>query len=152
MQTLYCPFRKESVLAQPEEIVRQKLLVLMTEQLGYPRECLVIEKALSKLPHLQNYNKPLPRRRVDILCYSRQSASEVFALKPLLLIECKAIPLDPGAFQQASGYNYYIGAPFIAIANESQIFHGWRDLSTGKFCYSDFLPFYKDLIDKNSKM
>ena len=147
METFYCRFRKENILLQPEELIRQKLLILMTEQLGYPNECLVIEKELSKLPHLQNYNKPLPRRRVDILCYSRQNTSQGVSLKPLLLIECKAIPLNAGAFQQASGYNYYIGAPFVAIANESQIFHGWKDLSTGKFCYSDFLPYYKDLID-----
>jgi len=146
---LFCPFRNESVVAQPEEIVRQRLLSLMTQQLGYPKSYIVIEKALDQLPHLQHQNIQIPDRRVDILCYTKNKNEE--GLTPLLLIECKAIPLQPKALQQVSGYNHFVGAPFVSVANADKLFTGWINAETQKFQFIDFLPYYKDLVERSIK-
>lgn len=118
----------------------------MTENLGYPKSCFVVEKSLSKLPHLANFKDPLPERRVDILCYAPANVAADFSLKPLLLVECKATVLHPKALQQAAGYNYYIGAPFISVTNGIETWLGWMDAETQKLKFSNFLPYYRDLL------
>lgn len=114
----------------------------MTEQWGYPACSIVVEKALSQLPHLSTHSGRLPDRRVDILVYSK---AEDIGLIPLLLIECKAVPLKQGALQQVAGYNHYIGAPFISVANGEQLFMSWRDKATKSHRLIDFLPHYNEL-------
>jgi Type I restriction enzyme R protein N terminus (HSDR_N) len=142
LSTIYCPYRKEHVAAQPEEVVRLNLLTTMTERLGYPTSCIVIEKALSQLPHLTTSSLSLPNRRVDILVYTNIEGD---GLIPLLLIECKAVPLNHKTLQQVAGYNHYIGAPFICVANADQLFMGWVDKKLKSYQYIDFLPTYKEL-------
>lgn len=145
MSTIYCPYRREHVVVQPEETVRQQLLHIMTSQLGYPPGCIVVEKALSQLPHLSLKDVNLPDRRVDILVYTNVNG---VGLTPLLLIECKAVPLKPAALQQVAGYNHYIQAPFIAVANSDKVFCGWQSPSTKKYEFVEFIPNYRDLVSK----
>ena len=38
---------------KPEEIVRQELLLEMTQKFGFPRELIGLERELSMLPHLK---------------------------------------------------------------------------------------------------
>ncbi|MEC7839957.1 MAG: type I restriction enzyme HsdR N-terminal domain-containing protein [Chlamydiota bacterium] len=146
MSKLFCPFRNEYVAAQPEEIVRQRLLKTMVEDLGYPKSCIVVEKALNQLPHLSQKNIQIPDRRVDIFCYTKDQNSK--NLVPLLLVECKAIPLSPKTLQQVSGYNHFVGAPFIAVANAESCFTGWVDLHSQQLQFIDFLPYYRELSKK----
>lgn len=113
----------------------------MTEQLGYPAGAILVEKALSQLPHLSASGRSLPDRRVDILVYTNAG---IKGLVPLLLLECKAVRLKQAALQQVAGYNHYIGAPFIAVANAEHFFMGWRDLK-GASHTIDFLPSYAQL-------
>src|SRR3990167_2800347 len=68
---LFDPLRARSLKATPEEQVRQRWVAHLIDQLGYPRECIVIEKQLTDLPHLLRTPHPLPRRRIDLLCYQR---------------------------------------------------------------------------------
>lgn len=146
MSFIYCPFRKERVAAQPEEVVRQSLLKLMTEQLGYPPGGIVVEKALSQLPHLSlKGSRNLPDRRVDILVYMPNGSD---GLVPLILIECKAVPLKHTALQQVAGYNHYIKAPYISVANAEQMFTGWYDEKSKGYRYVDFLPDFASLKKK----
>ena len=112
----YDSLRRQTVAATPEEMVRQRLIQAMIEQLGYPRELLVVEKALSQLPHLSQ-QKGLPRRRADLLCFGRNIHPE-HSLFPLLLIECKEGLLNSDAEQQVLGYNHFVQAPYVALANE----------------------------------
>lgn len=125
----------------PEERVRQGLRRYMTEELGYPAELLVIEKPLNLLPHLALKEGPFPDRRVDLLAYWKNSATQ--ELEPLLLIECKAVPFTTQAFTQLQGYNYYVKAPFIALVNQEGARLGWRIGS--EFNYIDRLLSYRDL-------
>lgn len=118
----------------PEEQVRQNLLADLAEK-GYPKGLTVVEAELSSLPELAGKN--LPKRRIDILIYTA-------AMKPLLLIECKAIPLDVKASRQLQGYNAYIGAPFMALANQDAFWLFWDEGGTLK--KAAILPSYAQLL------
>lgn len=122
----------------------------MTEKLGFPKGLLVVEKQLSQLPHLQGKDIPIPDRRVDILCY-RMSGGEAYSLSPLLVIECKAVPISHHTLRQVGGYNYYLGAPFIAVANQESLLMGWADTEAKAYRFVDFLPHYSDLIERCGK-
>ena len=139
---LYCPIRKEVVAHLPEEAVRQNLLEKMVYQGNFPSELLVVEKSLKELlPAGGKY----PKRRVDILSFFKKQD----ALLPLLLIECKSVKLNAKAERQLVGYNYYLKAPFIALANVNEF-------RLGRYCFKKKEWFfenreaisYVDLIQK----
>ncbi len=120
--------------AAPEEIVRQRVLSLMIEELAYPKGLIAVEKDLSSV-------SPADRgRRVDILCFTPASGG----VSPLLLIECKADLWDEAAEKQALGYNEKIGAPFIALAGKEAIKTFWRE--KGRVASVPFLPRFPDLL------
>lgn len=97
----------------PEEKIRQSLLVFMQEELLYPKELISIERGLSAFPHLKG--KKLPNRRFDIAVFGTKE------FLPLLIVECKAIPINQKAFDQVIGYNHLVNAPFLALANGKEI-------------------------------
>lgn len=135
--TLTCLIRKERVAATPEEIVRQRILTAMVGTLGYPQSCLAVEKSLRQLPYVKN----APARRADILCYSKESAS----LYPLLLMECKAVKLNEKMKAQVCGYNAFVKAYFVAIANAEEVIVGWMDRQTREYQFIPGMPRYADL-------
>ena len=98
---------------RPEDLIRQVLVDQMVNRFGYPKELLGIEKELSSFPHLKGIK--VPKRRFDLVCFSTQ-ISQKYPLYPLLLVECKAIPLSINALDQVLGYNFYVDASFVAIA------------------------------------
>ena len=105
--------------SKPEEVVRQKLLETMQNDLGFPREMLSVERSLNSMPHLAG--QKVPDRRFDIVCF-RKVKDQVF---PLLLVECKAIPISKLALEQVIGYNHFAKAPFIAVANQDFVYTGF---------------------------
>jgi len=136
---IYDPIRKKWIDALPEEVVRQKILSHLVNQLGYPPHAVVVEKKLSELPLV--LGEKVPSRRIDILCLE----SETF--RPLLLIECKAVPLQEKMFAQALGYNAYIKAPLICLANDEEFLLRWENDSSIK--ERNQLPTYESL--KNAR-
>lgn len=136
---IFDEIRKSWVKATPEEEVRQQWIQRMTQQLGYPKELLVIEKALGELPHL--HSTQVPNRRLDILCYGKESS-----LFPLLLMECKEAPLTEDALNQVIGYNHFVKAAFVATANLTQVQVGFFDQAKNQYIFCHFLPSYKELI------
>jgi hypothetical protein len=131
----------------PEERVRQRLVSYLVESLGYPRSLILTEQALHQLPHLRGSKAKLPLRRLDILCYASDIHPE-HALYPLLLIECKAVPLNSRTRQQVIGYNHYVGAHFLAIANAQEIQTGYFDVSQREYRFGQGLPTYEQLMDR----
>src|SRR5579863_8219661 len=111
---IFDEIRQIWVRATPEERVRQRWIRRMTGELGYPRELLVVEKAMSELPHLALGE--VPDRRLDILCYGKGIHPD-YSLFPLLLLECKEGPLTTSAVNQVIGYNYYVKARGVAVVN-----------------------------------
>ena len=141
-----CHVRRHAVAATPEEAVRQQLLSLMVEELGFPSSLIAIEKKLELFPHI-NTKERLPDRRADIVCLA-PNIHKSHALYPLLVIECKAIPLNSKVLNQVVGYNHFLGAWFIAVANQNEIKFGWRSDRPGEYTYINRLPAYSELIAK----
>jgi hypothetical protein len=139
---LFDPIRKKWVEKNPEEKIRQSLLRQMTEKLGYPVSLIAIEKEIGQLPHTTSVNHRIPKRRADIVVYAKKAD----ALHPVLMIECKAVPLTPKFAQQVIGYNSFVKAPFIALANETQVLTGFFDLDNGIYKFEEGLPHFEVLI------
>lgn len=111
---------------KPEEDLRKQLVEKMIS-LGYPKELISIEKQLDQLPNIGHSS--LPKRRIDILAYREIKGD----LLPLLMIECKAIAFQQQHLQQVVGYNSFINAPFIALANFDHFL--WFSQKDEKFYY-----------------
>ena len=140
---IQCAIRGEWVTITPEERIRQQLLLLMIKDLGYPKGWLCVEQPLANLPHLLSKRGKVPRRRADIICYA-PGISQSDSLYPLLLVECKAVALTAKTQRQLIGYNHYVGAPFICLANEEGIYTGWLN-ETHQYQFVPGLPPYRDL-------
>lgn len=142
---LSCIIRKEWVAATPEELVRQRLLTEMIDTLGYPKGWICVEQHLADLVAPAQRHAQVPKRRADILCYSTQLRPDG-ALHPLLLIECKAVALNEAVFRQVLGYNRYVGAPFVCLANSSQTLLGWQEPNSSHYRFRHDLPSYPQLL------
>ena len=99
--------RKKYFVLQPEELVRQ-LLILHLIKIGYPKEKIQVEKGL-------NINGL--RRRFDIVVFDQN-------FLPYLLIECKShtVPISQDTFDQIANYNIELRAPYLLVSNGIQTF------------------------------
>lgn len=140
VSSLFCLIRHTWVAAQPEEQIRQRLLHQLIYQLGYPIGSVGVEKSLRQMPHLQASAMRYPDRRADIICFYKEH--------PLLLIECKAVPLDEKVLRQVIGYNLFVKAQFIAVANQETVSFGWYDASIKDFRFISFIPPYIQVVSQ----
>lgn len=136
--------RKKWLVDQPEERVRQRLVHYLIHELAFPKGLVQVEQALHQLPHVQGHNVPL--RRLDILCYGTGIHPE-HSLYPLLLIECKAVRLTARTRQQVVGYNSYVGACYVAVANDNDLQTGYYDPQQGEYVFQSGIPSYTHLIE-----
>lgn len=127
---IWDPIRSRYVLATPEEKVRQKLIQKMIGELGFPKGLIAVEKDLET------------GRRFDLVCYAHAQEG----IRPLLLVECKALHLGEQTFRQAEGYNHWVGAPFLCYASDTEIKTFWYEKN--KIAFVSFLPKFSDLVSK----
>jgi hypothetical protein len=142
--SLFCPLRKTWVAALPEERVRQSLIQEMTQRLKYPLGNLALEKSLDQLPHLKA-QLSLPKRRADLIVFAKDIHPQ-HILYPLLLIECKAVPLTNKVLRQIVGYNQFVGAPFVSVVNQTHAYFGWYHSDHKDFVFKEELPSYEILL------
>ncbi|MFT6337574.1 MAG: hypothetical protein ACI86M_003678 [Saprospiraceae bacterium] len=104
---IFDQIRRKYIILQPEELVRQLLIIYLIE-IGYPKEKIQVEKGL-------NINGL--RRRFDIVVYDQ-------AFLPYLLIECKShtVPISQDTFDQIANYNLELRAPYLLVSNGVQTF------------------------------
>ena len=95
--------RKQWLLLNEEEWVRQNFIQFLVQEMKYPIELIAVEKEM-QLGEL--------RKRFDILVYDRNH-------KPWMLVECKAgeITLDEKVLMQVLRYNISMPANFLVITN-----------------------------------
>ena len=95
--------RKQWLLLNEEEWVRQNFVQFLIREMHYPAELIAVEKEI-QLGEL--------RKRFDILVYDRDH-------KPWMLVECKAgeITLDEKVLYQVLRYNISMPATFLIITN-----------------------------------
>ncbi len=146
---LFCRVRKEWVSALPEEKIRQGVLAQLIDILGFPASNIALEKNLNQMPHMGSIACKLPTRRADIICFA-QNIHPQHVLYPLLLIECKAVPLTKRVINQVVSYNHYVKAYYLAIANQNEMQIGIFDKSSGEYLFEKGLPSY-DLLLKRFK-
>ena len=130
---IWDPVRRKFVALTPEEWVRQHIISLIIEHLGYPRTVLRIERAVKK--HYLD-------RRTDIIVYHQQL--------PFIIVECKApsIPIDKKVLEQAAHYNNTLKAPYLMVTNG--LIHWAAKLQNSGF-YEPILaiPTYRETIIQN---
>jgi hypothetical protein len=149
---LFCLIRKKWVAATPEEKIRQNLIASLTQNLGYPLGHLALELCLSQMPHLSHLpTNKIPYRRTDLVVFA-PNLHPLFALYPLLLIECKAVPLTSKTIRQTIGYNQYLQAYFIALVNQTESQMGWYHAEQKEFCFTNGLLSYTDLLKKSQTL
>ncbi len=102
-QFLFCPIRKKYLVLQPEELVRQLLLIYFVKEKEYSLARIAVEKALT-INELH--------RRFDVLIYDKNA-------QPYLLVECKApkVKISQTTFEQIAQYNLELKVPFLLVTN-----------------------------------
>lgn len=119
--------RKKWLVLQPEELVRQCLILYMNDVCQYPLSRMQIERKLKIADHHGRY---------DLFILNKD-------LSPLLLVECKSFEhaLNESHFQQIVNYNIGHNAPYIGICNgiNTQIF---QKLSEGGYQNLPDFPSY----------
>ncbi|MEM1043673.1 MAG: type I restriction enzyme HsdR N-terminal domain-containing protein [Bacteroidota bacterium] len=123
--------RRKYVRLTPEEWVRQHLVRLLTERLGYPAGLLAVEK------QIEAAGGP---RRADVVAYDRQQ-------RPLLIAECKApaVKLTQAVFDQVSRYNTVTLAPHLAVTNGREHYCWTVDRAAGTFHFLGTIPPFRTL-------
>ena len=103
--------RKQWLLLNEEEWVRQNFIQFLVQEMKYPVELIAVEKEI-QLGEL--------KKRFDILVYDRNH-------KPWMLIECKAgdVTLDGNVLMQVLRYNITMPANFLLITN-GHYTYGWE--------------------------
>jgi len=106
--------RKQWLLLNEEEWVRQNFIQFLVQELKYPSELIAVEKEI-QLGDL--------KKRFDILVYDRDH-------KPWMLVECKAgeIALDEKVLFQVLRYNISMPANFLVITN-GQFTYAWEKIN-----------------------
>lgn len=115
----------------------------MISELGYPKEMISVEKRLSSIPHL--IHQRVPNRRYDLICFAKNLSDE-HSIYPLIMIECKAHPITKAALQQIIGYNDYVAAYFIAVANGERVMVGYQSEEGQGYQFFEGLPSYEELL------
>lgn len=145
---LFCYIRKRWISATPEEKIRQLLIKHMIENLQYPPNYFIMEIGLKQLPHLDRAClRFLPLRRIDLVVLAKDLHPQ-FPLYPLLLIECKAVPITKKAIRQAMGYNHFLRACFVAVTNHLQTLLSWVDPQQQTQQIIKGLPDYQTLFQR----
>jgi len=100
---IFDPIRNKHIVLQPEELVRQLLLIYLIQEKKYPIGKIAVEFGL-KVNELQ--------KRCDILLYDSD-------FKPFMIVECKApsVEINDAVFFQAAIYNLPLQVPYIMLSN-----------------------------------
>lgn len=122
---VYGLMRKKWLVLQPEEFIRQLLLVHLIKE-GYNKNRITVEKGL-KVNTLS--------KRCDILVYDQE-------MNPLLLVECKApqVKIDQATFRQIAWYNMPLKVPFLLVTNGITSYCCEINFAEESFHFLDVLP------------
>jgi len=123
---VYDPIRKKEVVLQPEELLRQLVLLYLLEEKKCPAHRIRSEVGI-EVNGL--------KRRCDIVVYDG-------ALKPWLVVECKSpkVRLSQATFEQAARYNLSLKAPFLAVTNGLTTYCATLDFENASFEYLPDFP------------
>ncbi len=102
-QLIFDPIRRQWLVLQPEELVRQLLVQYLLLEKGYSKNRIALEKLL-----IVNDRE----RRFDVLVYDADT-------QPFMLVECKApsVELTDAVFRQIAQYNLPLRVQYLVVTN-----------------------------------
>jgi type I site-specific restriction-modification system R (restriction) subunit len=126
---IYDNVRKKYLLLQPEEFVRQLVVIWLIHHQKVNRNRIQVEKEV-------NINGL--KRRFDIIVYDRST-------QPFALIECKApdVVINQGVFDQISVYNKVMHAPFLVVTNGVLTFLASVQEETMSYTFHKYWPVWE---------
>ena len=120
--------RKKYVVLTPEEWVRQHIIHFLTQQKGYPKSLMSIEKQVivNKLS-----------KRTDIVVYTNKGL-------PYIIVECKApsVKITQKAFDQIARYNLKLQADYLIVSNGLKHYFAQLDTIKQDFIFLKDIPKY----------
>jgi hypothetical protein len=127
--------RRRYVVADPEEWVRQLLLIFLIEERDFPVGRISIEKTVKVVQKSNRY---------DLLVFDKNSM-------PQVLIECKSplVALNQNAINQVMRYNMALKCPYIVICNGTHFFMAFVDFKDAKYHPFVEIPHYNELKEIN---
>ena len=125
---IWDPIRKKYLVPQPEELVRQLLILYLTQRLDYPISRIQVEKSLLVMGQYKRY---------DIIVYDHK-------IEPYLLIECKSHkePINQSVLDQAARYNITLNAPYLLVTNGVQTYCCSIDKGSKEVEFLNVIPSY----------
>lgn len=133
------PVRRRWVALTPEEWVRQNVILHLTQRLGYPKELLSVECAIT----LNGLT-----RRCDIVVYNQQ-------MQPVMIVECKQpeVALTQRVADQACRYNLVLGVPYLLLTNGRKSLCLRVDTTSKTLTTMPSIPSWEELeVKKNVKI
>ena len=142
---IYDDIRKMNVILTPEEIVRQKVIRFLLEEVKVPKHMIHVEAPLSYY-HMQS------KRRTDILVLKKDKEKGIPI--PLAVIECKAPSVilsnnDYECFEQVLDYAYPLACDYIILTNgEESVIAAW-DFKKEQYRDIKNIPVYDEMMSNS---
>lgn len=139
---IYDEIRKMDVLLTPEEIVRQKVISFLLEEVKVPKHMIHVEAPLSYY-HMES------SRRADILVLKKDKDKGIPI--PLVVIECKAPSVilssnNYECFEQVLDYAYPLACDYIILTNgEESVVAAW-DFTKEQYRDIKNVPIYEEML------
>ncbi|WP_427340838.1 type I restriction enzyme HsdR N-terminal domain-containing protein [Caloranaerobacter sp. DY30410] len=139
---VFDPIRKKLIIATPEEIVRQKIIKFLINEMDVPEDMIGVEIPMK-------YFKNRARGRADIIVYGRDDKNYFV---PVMIVECKApdVPLTDKVLSQVMKYDEIILADTIMVTNGNELVIQSYNYDKKDYFYLKEFPNYRDLINKKN--
>ena len=123
---IFCPIRKKYLVLQPEELVRQLVLLYLQKEKNYSKNSIHVERGI-KVNNLY--------RRCDIIVYDE-------AVTPYLLVECKAptVKITQSVFDQIARYNLALQVQYLLVTNGMDAFCCEMDYVGQSYSFLESIP------------
>lgn len=130
--------REILVIETPKEVVRQKFIRYLIEELEVPKNKIDVEVSMTQFEEGS-------RGRADIVVYGENE--EGYNI-PIILIECKApsVAIVDDSWFKTYEYDEILGTDFIIITNGSETYAAIYDGEDEQYYYIEELPKYKQLL------
>ena len=135
--------RKMDVLLTPEEIVRQRVISFLLEEINVPKHMIHVEAPLA-------YYNLDSKKRADILVLKKDETQGIPV--PLAVIECKASSVilscnDYECFEQVLDYAYPLACDYIILTNgQESVVAAW-DFEREQYRDIKRVPMYESMLE-----
>jgi predicted type IV restriction endonuclease len=133
---VFDPVRKKYVILNPEEIVRQRLILYLINQKAYPVNLMRVEQKL------KGKNEFF---RSDIVIYDRNGNAK-------MIVECKAenVKINQDVFEQISKYNMQFKVDYLLVSNGITNYICKIDYKNNSYMFLNEIPTYNDILNNQT--